>query len=107
MGKNVSQEKRRHSRSADRPVSFAGVLGRWNLSRESENTAGACGGGGPRHGGRSGWCIAPGTAVGQHGHAALWSAASHGLFHEGGNLGEFVGAAEPHEFCAGPEQREN
>ncbi len=37
----------------------------------------------------------------QHGHAALCSAAAYRLFHEGGDLGEFFGAAEPHELRTG------
>ena len=37
----------------------------------------------------------------QHGHAALLGAAADRLFDEGRHLGEFVRAAEPHEFRAG------
>ena len=37
----------------------------------------------------------------------LWRAAADGLFDEGGNLGEFFGVAQPHEFCAGLDQRQD
>ena len=47
------------------------------------------------------------AATQQHGHAALRSAAAYGLFHEGGNLGEFFGAAESHEFCVSIDQRQD
>ena len=77
------------------------------VPRQSENAARVCGVGGAGDGRRCRRCHAAGAPDRQHGHAALRSAAAHGLFDEGGDLGEFVGAVEPHEFCAGADWRED
>ena len=106
-GENVREEERRHPRGSDDSVPFAGVLGRGRLPRQSENAARVCSLGRARHRRRRGRRLAAGAADRQHGHASLRSAAAHGLFHEGRNLGEFVGAAEPHELRAGIDQRQN
>jgi Protein of unknown function (DUF1800) len=44
--------------------------------------------------------------VAEYGNAALWDAASYGLFHEGGGVGELCGASRTHELCPGTDDRE-
>ena len=81
-------------------VRLAGILGAGGVSREGEDAAGVRGLGGAGQRRRRQQCAAAGADAEPDGHAAVRRAAADRLLDEGGNVGEFGGAAEPHEFRA-------
>ena len=98
---NLLKERRRHSRSIENHAAVTGVLVDRYLSRQGENAFGVCGFSPAGERGGRDRCHDSGAATAKPGHAAVWHAATDGLFDEGGRLGKFVRAAGTDEFCTG------